>query len=317
MSGTFEYHQQRRIDLTASCRDADAIPKVPRAGEITEHEGVRAQVMHNGVLVEAGGYYGDWMIETIRRLRGHHEPQEEACFHTVVERLRSDCPAPVMVELGAFWSYYSLWLQHVIPAAELVLVEPDPAHLACGRRNVALNGARARFVHAAVGLPDGARAEIACESDGVTRELPLVSLTGLAERADLARVDVLLCDVQGAELAALEGARALVAQGRLRFVVLSTHHHSISADPMTHQRCRQTLLEWGAHLIAEHSVPESFSGDGLVVASFDERDRDLELPLSYARSRDSLFGELEPDLAAAHSERDRLAALLSRSARDE
>ncbi len=65
----FEFHQQRRIDLTTSCRDADPIPKVDAAGEVIEREGVRVQVMHNGVVIEEGCYYGSWMTEVIRRLR--------------------------------------------------------------------------------------------------------------------------------------------------------------------------------------------------------------------------------------------------------
>ncbi len=48
------------------------------------------------------------MAEIIRCLRGHHEPQEEAVFHQIVERLKHESPAaPAIVELGSFWSYYA------------------------------------------------------------------------------------------------------------------------------------------------------------------------------------------------------------------
>src|SRR4051812_15659853 len=56
----------RRVRLTVSCEDCDAMEKVPNAGQVIEHDGARVQVMHNGVLVEEGGYYGDWMAEIIR-----------------------------------------------------------------------------------------------------------------------------------------------------------------------------------------------------------------------------------------------------------
>jgi hypothetical protein len=47
-------------------------------------------------------------------------------------------------------------------------------------------------------------------------------------------------------------------------------------------------------------VTESASGDGLIVASFDPRDADMApIAISHVRARDSLFGELEHDLAAA------------------
>ena len=307
----FEFHLQRRVDLTTSCRDADAIPKVVGAGDVVEHDGVRAQRMHNGVLVVEGCYYGAWMTEVIRRLRGHHEPQEEAAFHAVVERLRADPPPePTMVELGSFWAYYALWFAHALSGARLVLVEPDPAHREAGRANLELNGASGRLVNAAVGLPDGTRATLRMESDGAEREVDVVSVDGLMAREDLTRIDLLLCDTQGAELAMLEGAGEALRAGRIRFLVVSTHHHSISGDALTHQRCLRALRELGAHVVAEHTVSESFSGDGLVVASMDPRDRDLHVELSRARARDSLFGELEEDLAAALAECDALAARL-------
>jgi FkbM family methyltransferase len=209
-----------------------------------------------------------------------------------------------MVELGSFWAYYSLWFARAMPAARLVLVEPDPAHLAVGRRNFELNGVSGQFVHAALGLPDGARALLECESDGIEREVELVSVDGLIDREDLERIDLLLCDTQGAEAGLLDGARAALAAGRLRFLVVSTHHHTISGDALTHQRCLRALGEAGAHIIAEHTVSESFSGDGLIVASMDPRDSDLRVELSHARARDSLFGEPEADLAAAQAERE-------------
>ena len=43
--------------------------------------------MHNGVPVVEGCYYGSWMTEIIQGLWGHDEPQEEAAFHVLLERL--------------------------------------------------------------------------------------------------------------------------------------------------------------------------------------------------------------------------------------
>ncbi len=101
--------------LTVSCSDSDAIPKVERAGEVFEVDGRRVQMMHNGVLVDEGCYYGDWMTEIIRCLRGHHEPQEERVFHDILRRLASSGDDATMVELGSFWAYYSLWFATRMP----------------------------------------------------------------------------------------------------------------------------------------------------------------------------------------------------------
>jgi FkbM family methyltransferase len=295
---TISAEQQRRIEHTVACHDAATIPKVPEAGQVMVRAGQRLQVMHNGVLVEADTYYGEWMTELITQLKGHHEPQEEAVFHQVVMRLRADTPAPTMVELGAFWGYYSLWFQHALPGGSCVLIEPDPTNLAVGRRNFTLNGATATFLDACVGNRHGALVPFRCESDGLVRTRRCVTVDGVIKDLRLERVDVLLCDTQGAELTAVRGAAQSLLAGRLRFLFLSTHHHSISGDPLLHQKALHAVQNAGAHVIAEHTVSESHSGDGLIVASFDARDRNLAVPISYGRARNSLFGELEYDLAA-------------------
>ena len=93
----------------------------------------------------------------------------------------------------------------------------------------------------------------------------------------------------------LESARDALSARRIRFLVVSTHHQSICGDP----RIARALPEPAGRASARTSSPstpcrESFSGDGLIVASMDPRDRDLRLELSAARASDSLFGELDP-----------------------
>jgi len=290
---------RRRVEQTVAVRDTDVIPKVPDAGRVVDRDGRQIQIMHNGALVEAGGYHGDWMIEVIQRLHGHHEPQEELAFYTVLERLAEDTDQPVMVELGAFWAYYSIWAKLRIPGTRLVLVEPDEANLAVGRRNLALNDLEATFVQAAVGAEHNGHVDLTWESDGQTHPTRVVSVDGLMADEGLERIDLLLVDVQGAELDALHGAARALAEHRVRFLVVSTHHHSMSQDPLIHQRCRELLLEAGAHLITEHSVLESCSGDGLILASMSAADRDLHTEVSIVRARDTLWGEPEYELAEA------------------
>lgn len=291
----------RRIELAVSCRDTDQIPKVDGAGVVRD-DGV--QVMHNGVLVEADGYQGAWMTEIIARLRGHHEPQEELAFHAVVERLAADTstPSPVVMELGSWWAYYSLWALHRLRGARSFCIEPDPAYLETGRRNFALNGRTGTFHQAAVGQLPLPPQPFLCESDGLEHDVPVESLGSLLARFGLDRIDLLLVDVQGAETPLLDGGRDLLRGGAVRFMVVSTHHHVISGDPLTHQRCLLLLRELGAHVIVEHTVAESFTGDGLLVVSFDPRDRDLTVLTSHCRVGDSLFGDPLWDLAGAYDE---------------
>lgn len=304
--------ERARVELTVSARDTDVIAKVPDAGRIVDG----AQVMHNGVRIVAGCYHGDWMSEIIRRLRGHHEPQEELVFDAIVERLASTNPSPVMMELGAFWAYYSLWLLHRIPAGRAFLVEPDPNWLETGRRNFALNAREGVFLQAAVGRLSTPPMPFVCESDGVSRPIATESLASLLDHFGLERLDIVLADVQGAELPLLEGAREVLADGRVRFLVVSTHHHLISGDPLTHQRCLELVRSLGGHVLAEHTVAESFSGDGLIAASFDLRDRDMEIAVSRARAGSSLFGDPLHDLATAWEELEDARSDLRRSSEE-
>ena len=283
---------RRRVEKTTSLRVTDRLKKVPDAGAIREVNGREVQVMHNGVVVEKDCYGGPWMTEVITQLRGHHEPQEEIAFAELVETLRGDTGNPVMVELGAFWAYYSLWFKSEVPAATVVLVEPDPENLQVGIRNFELNRLTpSAVVRAAVGPEHDSTIDLYFESDGVIRPVRTVTLEGLLADEGLPRVDLLLCDVQGAEVEMLAGAAAPVRAGKVRFMVISTHWSD--TDPLIHQTCRSRVEELGGHIICEHSLPESCSADGLIVVSFDPRDRGMHIDVPVVRSRDSEVGELE------------------------
>ena len=86
-----KYHNLKRNAVTPA-------PKMKEMGNSSIQCGERP-IMHNGVSVVAGGYYGEWMTGIIERLRGHHEPQEEVIFHEILKYL---LPSATMLELGGF-----------------------------------------------------------------------------------------------------------------------------------------------------------------------------------------------------------------------
>ncbi len=290
--------EDERVALTSACRDADAIPKVEGAGEVSVFEGQRIQTMHNGLRVVADGYYGAWMTRLIELLRGHHEPQEEAAVHEVLRHLGSHA---TMLEVGAFWSYYSLWFLKDRPHRRAFALEPDPAHLALGRRNAALNGLRPMFRQGVLAVGDARRATLSTESSG-WQEVDAVPLTEIAAALG-GRIDLLLCDAQGAETDLVGALQGLSRTGAIGFVILSTHAEAITGDPLTHQRCLRAMKALGAHVLAEHDVHESFSGDGLIVASFDAVPADWrDPPLTRNRYASSLFRNPLYDLAECRTQ---------------
>jgi len=300
--------QWRRINMTLRCPDCAGIPKVAGAGQVFSGPNGAFQMMHNGLRVLADAYYGPWMTELIRRLQGHHEPQEEKVFHALLSHVR---PGGTMLELGSHWSYYSLWFHHAVPGARTVLVEPDPAYLEVGQANCRLNGVSAEFHQACVGSNSG-EVQFRCESDGLERSMRQIGIDQFLSISGIATVDLLLADIQGAEWPMLQGAIRSLTSGAIRFLVLSTHHHSISGDPLTHRRCLQFIREHGGHVLAEHDVGESFSGDGLIAASFRPEDRDLPaISISRNRACEALFPPAEEYLAQALGQLDKLRPILT------
>lgn len=286
---------EERIAMAMRCRDADVVPKVDNAGSVlVSQEGVRYQLMHNGIKIVADGYCGPWMTELIRRCQGHHEPQEERVFHTLLEHLSSDA---TMIELGGWWAYYSMWFVQSHPRRRAVVVEPDPQHLALGQSNANLNGVKLRFVPGFAGAVPAAALPFTIES-GEEIFIPRVTVPQLMNDHGIETLDVLHADTQGAELIVLESCEALLRQGRIRLLVLSTHHWLISGNALTHQLCLDRIIDFGGHVIAEHDVHESFSGDGLIVASFGPGSADFPtISMSHNRYSTSLFRNPLFDLA--------------------
>jgi hypothetical protein len=58
--------------------------------------------------------------------------------------------SPLMIELGAYWAHYSIWLKKERPKASVIMVEPDPGNLATGRANFSRNGYDGEFIQGVV-----------------------------------------------------------------------------------------------------------------------------------------------------------------------
>jgi len=285
---------EERVAMTCRCRDCDSIPKVPDAGRVIDFNGQRVQIMHEGSRVVADGYCGSWMTRIIESLRGHHEPQEELVFHHILKHVR---PETRIVEVGAFWAYYSNWYLGAVSGSEAILVEPDENHLACGKVNLELNGRSAMLVNACIGSCHIASVAMSRESDHQVVKIPSHNMGSLLKLIGERPIELLHIDAQGAELPFLSSARDAVERGLVRFLVVSTHHESISGSPSTHRECVREILAMGGVILSEHPVEESFSGDGLIAASFSPNDRGIFLPkISVNLPEESLFG---PDVDSA------------------
>jgi len=239
-----------RIRLAGSCCDSDPIPKVQNAGEITIVNGVQCQLMHNGVLVAKDGYYGRWMTDLIRLLRGHHEPQEERVFYQVLSVIQ---PGSLMVEAGAYWAYYSLWFRHQIAQSRTILIEPGREELRTALTNFSLNGLETASELAFIGAAE-------LPSDAEAR--PVLSIDSIFDRYKISHIHLLHADIQGAELSMLSGAESALRHRSVDFLFVSTHH-----DTNLHGPCLERLRSHDYKILCEHTAADSFSFDGLIVAA--------------------------------------------------
>jgi FkbM family methyltransferase len=304
--------ETERAKMTVACRDTDYIPKVSDAGKVARLDGEKVQVMHNNLKLIYGGYFGEWMGRIIRDLKGHHEPQEEKVFYEVMKKLDGKGS---MIELGAFWAYYSLWYKSKNPDALVVACEPDPLNIEVGIKNAMINGLQVEFVQSAAGEINDKKIAFKPDSSSYqgTVNTKIRTVDSLVESFKISRLDLLHLDVQGVELAALKGAKKTIESKKIRFIFVSTHHYSISNSVTTHSDCLEWLISHGAQIVMEHSVNESFSGDGLIVASFDRRDKDFKVKTSINSANNSLFRPYEKDLGLIVDRYDKLIDIIKKS----
>lgn len=250
-----------RIDSVLACPDNAHIPRVPEAGQLQGG----FMTMHNGIRVSALGYYGAGMMNMLAENRGVHEPQEERVFAEVLRHLPANS---TMLELGAYWAFYSLWFAEKVAHPQCFLVEPSTANLWSGKANFRHAGHLAVFVRAFVGA--SARRPII--------GTPTITVDTFCRNRGIERLSILHSDVQGAEADMLRGAQTMLAAGRIDYPFISTHTDDL------HRECIQLLSIHDYVIIACADMQETYSEDGLIVA----KHRSIEWPGEIAVSRKQL-----------------------------
>jgi hypothetical protein len=214
------------------------IERVAWAGMVENNE----VYLHNGnrvPVVGAGAYYGAFSQLLVIN-RGVHEPLEEYVFQEVLKGLPA---SPQMIELGAYWAHYSMWLKKLRPTATTIMVEPDPTNLAAGRANFERNGFNGEFIHAAV-------------AKGYWELDPFLKVRGTAH------LDILHVDIQGYEAELLEGSQASLGGGLVDYLFVSTHSQAL------HQHIVSKLVAFGYRVeVSSDFENDTTSLDGFVFAS--------------------------------------------------
>jgi hypothetical protein len=234
---------RNRIDEVIACPDNQFIPRVPDAGKLVDGQ----VVMHNGIKVGGMGYYGAGILNMLIENRGVHEPQEERAFAAVLRHLPS---GSTMLELGAYWAYYSLWFSKSVPDARCYLVEPMIENLRSGQSNFEFNNARGNFTQAFVGSED--------RTD--RRGKVTIAVDPFCQRQGIDHLAILHADIQGGEADMLRGAKGMLGRKAADWVFISTHSNAL------HRECQDILRSHGYIIMASADLDETYSSDGLIVA---------------------------------------------------
>lgn len=255
--GDISLKWRRRIDDVIACADNQYIIRVPNAGEL--HNGLIT--MHNGIRVGGLSYYGSGNMNMLIENLGVHEPQEERAFGAVLPHVPD---GSTMLELGAYWGFYSLWFAKAVANARCYLVEPKLDNLRSGRMTFTLNACRAVFEQAYVGAVDKTS----------RYGIPTISVDALCRTKGITRLAILHADVQRAETAMLRGAGQMLESKAIYFLFISTHSNEL------HYECIDLLKSRDYVIMASADRNETYSVDGLVVAKCKNIQQPKQLSIS-------------------------------------
>jgi hypothetical protein len=233
---------EKRMRDILSCPDFNLIPKVKNAGAITSGK----QIMHNGVRIHLGSYYGPDCSKMMQVCKGVHEPQEERVFMEALKTLPSGA---LMIEMGSFWSFYSMWFNRQINGAVNYMIEPDKFNLGHGERNFRLNGMTGNFFQGFI-----------AEKSGVVDGVSIIAIDDFVKQNAIRFIHMLHSDIQGYEYEMLMGARNTFQENKVGYVFISTHSNEV------HYKCLSFLKERDFIIIANADMNQTYSVDGLIAA---------------------------------------------------
>jgi hypothetical protein len=229
-----------RIALVLSSPDNEKINCVENAGTLKDG----LLVMHNGIVIEPLSYYGYPVLKMLLNNRGIHEPQEEYVFQEVLKEMPVGA---TMIELGAYWSFYSMWFNKNIRNAKNYMIEP--CNIEYGKANFKHNDLEGNFFKYYIADKPS------INEDGSAA----ISVDSFIMDNHIDFVDILHSDIQGYELLMLEGANNLLTKRKVGYVFISTHSNDLHAD------CRGVLDNLGFIQLCSANLQETYSHDGLLV----------------------------------------------------
>lgn len=229
------------------------IPRVENAGTI-ENDCI---IMHNGIKVLKNSYYQDFSeIFTINK--GCHEPSEERLFNEVLKFIPEN---GLMIELGSYWCFYTIWFNKMVKNARNYCIEPLEESIQIGKKNCELNNV----------------SNVDVSQGFIGKNEGNISMTKYIKEKNIDYVHLLHSDIQGYELEMLEDITDLLDNQKIKYLFISTHSNHI------HYKCIDLLKKHNYKIIASADFDEeTFCYDGIIVSTFNNNN---EIPFIHLGNR--------------------------------
>jgi hypothetical protein len=227
----------RKVKLSS---DNLKIHSVTDAGKLKDGK----LTMHNGLVIDPLSYYGAPVMRMLMENRAIHEPQEEFVFQEVLKHMSEKA---VMLELGCYWGFYSMWFGSKIRNGKNFLIDNQDG-ISRAKANFALNKLNGTFMTGYIG------------KDNSNSSVPITNVDRICKDQGIKFLDILHSDIQGFELEMLETTSEMISNRAIGFIFISTHSQEL------HYSCIDFLVDKGYLIICHADLEDSFSEDGLIVA---------------------------------------------------
>lgn len=236
-------HWLPRIELVQESPDNTKIKHVANSATFNKDFNF---ILHNGLIMDPLSYYGLPVLEMLYKNKGVHEPEEEYAFQEILTKIPQNA---TMIELGAYWSFYSMWFHSVVHGAKNYMIEPE--YLESGIKNFELNNMSGSFTKAFISDKS--------EKSAKESETPTICIDDFVSSKNIEFIDILHSDIQGFEYKMLRGAQNILDAKKIGYIFISTHSMEL------HQKCLEYLISKGFELVCSSDLEESYSWDGLLV----------------------------------------------------
>jgi hypothetical protein len=220
------------------------INRVHNSGTLNEDR----VILHNGIEVRYSGdyaYYGDFSQILILN-RGVHEPLEEFIFQELLKKLPESSS---MIELGAYWGHYSMWLKKTKLNSKTTLVEAEEHNLNVGKFNFNRLGFTANFIQQRVGHRN-------------------FSIDKFFNENSIDHLNLLHSDIQGYELEMIIDSSNTLSNYAIDYLMISTHSQSLHYSVIEHLVKHNYDIE-----VTSDFDNETTSCDGFILASSPKIDK--------------------------------------------